>query len=399
MSRQKGSTTKIVVAFETTYKTDPSPKAGLQVPVNSFSLDANEEAITPATLQGRRDAAKPYRGNIDVKGSAVIPLDDTLIGIWLRAMFGSAISVVTGAVTAAAVTADAGTNVITHTTHGLLDGQGVILGGTAVPGGTVAGTVYFLRDKTTSSYKLAASPGGAAIDLTDAGTSVTVTAVPAHVFRVGSTMPSLVCEQQFTDLAVAKYYKYNGVKIGSLKLAFGGSGELVASLSLVGATETLGSAAYDSSQTVKTLGTRYSFKHVSVKEGGVACTTLKSLDLTIDFGLDEDGFALDATGQRSTLDEGSLTISGSIKGFFVDTALAEKGAAGTETSLEITLAIDGTHKLIIDLPEVEFSRVKKPVDGPKGLYLDQTFQAFYQDASPDKTSVQITLVNAQATAY
>lgn len=93
-------------------------------------------------------------------------------------------------IVAAAVTADAGTDRITHTAHGMAANSPIKLGGSGAPTGTVLGTTYFIRDVTANDYKLAATPGGAAIDLTSAGTAVTVTEVPALVLSTSSSAPS-----------------------------------------------------------------------------------------------------------------------------------------------------------------------------------------------------------------
>lgn len=76
---------------------------------------------------------------------------------------------------AESVTADAGTDKITLTAHNLNDGDEVKFGGTAVPTGLTAGTWYFVRDKATNDFKVAATYGGSAIDLTSNGTAVTLT--------------------------------------------------------------------------------------------------------------------------------------------------------------------------------------------------------------------------------
>jgi hypothetical protein len=56
---------------------------------------------------------------------------------------------------------------------GLANGDAVRLSGigtATAPGGLAFATTYYVRDVTTSSLKLAATPGGAAIDITSAGT-------------------------------------------------------------------------------------------------------------------------------------------------------------------------------------------------------------------------------------
>lgn len=85
------------------------------------------------------------------------------------------------AVSSAVTATNATPCVFTWTAHGLQNGMAVILGGTAVPTGFVAGTVYYLVAKATNTFQLAATFGGAAIASTSTGTSVTATLVyPAN---------------------------------------------------------------------------------------------------------------------------------------------------------------------------------------------------------------------------
>jgi hypothetical protein len=75
---------------------------------------------------------------------------------------------------AVSVTADATTNLITENTHGRLAGDKVIVGGSVAPGGLTLGGVYYVVTVLTNTYSLALTAGGTAIDLTTAGTSVTI---------------------------------------------------------------------------------------------------------------------------------------------------------------------------------------------------------------------------------
>ncbi len=76
---------------------------------------------------------------------------------------------------AQAVTADAGTDKITLTAHGLNNGDRVKFSAASMPGGLTAGTWYYVRDKATNDFKVASTAGGSAIDITSAGTSVLLT--------------------------------------------------------------------------------------------------------------------------------------------------------------------------------------------------------------------------------
>lgn len=62
--------------------------------------------------------------------------------------------------------------VVTDTAHGMPNGTPVVLGGTAVPTGFVAGTIYFVVNQAANTYQLAATVGGAAINSSSTGTAV-----------------------------------------------------------------------------------------------------------------------------------------------------------------------------------------------------------------------------------
>ena len=75
------------------------------------------------------------------------------------------------AVTVGAFTVNTGTDVVTLTAHGLQDGDRVrVSTSNTLPSPLVADTDYYIRDKTTDTFKLAATAGGSAIDITTAGT-------------------------------------------------------------------------------------------------------------------------------------------------------------------------------------------------------------------------------------
>lgn len=59
---------------------------------------------------------------------------------------------------------------INSPSHGYADTQKIVFYGGSVPGGLTEGTVYFVRDSTADTFKVAATSGGTAIDITSAGT-------------------------------------------------------------------------------------------------------------------------------------------------------------------------------------------------------------------------------------
>lgn len=92
---------------------------------------------------------------------------------------------------AVSVTADASTDRITSVAHGMVANTPVKFGGGGAPAGLTLGTTYYIRDVLTDTFKVAATPAGAAIDLTTAGTTVTLTEMAAVVLSASSTSPTM----------------------------------------------------------------------------------------------------------------------------------------------------------------------------------------------------------------
>lgn len=79
---------------------------------------------------------------------------------------------------------------ITATAHGLVDTTKIVFQPGATPTGLTAGTTYFVRDSTTNTFKVAATSGGTAIDIT-ADQSITVFGLVRSVLSGTSfTIPS-----------------------------------------------------------------------------------------------------------------------------------------------------------------------------------------------------------------
>ncbi len=128
------------------------------------------------------------------------------------------------------VTADAGTDRITHAADHLrqVNDKVVITSSGSVPTGLTAGTMYYLRDVTSTSYKLSATRGGAAIDLTSAGTG-TITATFGNTamgdpleFPAGRTTPVTVALGGY-NITAGKVISLDVLQIGSTNAGSDGS--------------------------------------------------------------------------------------------------------------------------------------------------------------------------------
>lgn len=82
----------------------------------------------------------------------------------------------------------ASTDVVTSLAHGFTDTQTIVFYGGTPPAPLVEGTVYYARDATADTFKVAATSGGAAIDLTDGGSSDCVVArITEEVYGASGT--------------------------------------------------------------------------------------------------------------------------------------------------------------------------------------------------------------------
>lgn len=82
--------------------------------------------------------------------------------IWSAVGLPAGVSVETWS--ALAATGTASTDTVSSTAHGYADGDRVYFVSLTGGSGLTAGTIYYVRDKTTDDFKLASVPGGAAVD-------------------------------------------------------------------------------------------------------------------------------------------------------------------------------------------------------------------------------------------
>lgn len=83
---------------------------------------------------------------------------------------------------------DAAADTVRCPSHGYTDGQTITFYGDTVPSPLVEGQVYYARDCTTDTFKVAASSGGSVIDLTTAGGSAcTVSRITLEVYGGAGT--------------------------------------------------------------------------------------------------------------------------------------------------------------------------------------------------------------------
>lgn len=224
------------------------------------------------------------------------------------------------------------------------------------------------------------------------------TTAPTHTIKVGSALPSFVIEKGFAD--IGQYFLYKGCKAKKLSLAVTPSGFQKCSLEIMGASETVSTTAFDS--TLDTLGDSPldGAMIAAFTEGGVSATGITSLSIDIENDLDGDTFTLAGGGSRGSIGDGRVKVSGNLKGFFENTTLYNKAVNATESSLAVTFTAGtgagtaGNEQLVITIPELIYSVKTPAISGPKGIYYELDWQAYYGDGA-SASSVVMVLKNTQ----
>lgn len=435
MVQAKGSKGVLLLAIESSYKTLPGSPTVYKKPFNKNSLSGKQSLIESNTITGTRNPVEPGRGQIDPGGSQEFPLCARNVGLDLLLMFGAPTT--TDVSTAGTLTGATGATTTIGTWTAVADGafKVAIDGGTAQAvgpidfssgvttmanvaskiqaavravstGGFTNATVTFNTETSqfvitsgttgasSSVSQLTAPTSGTNISGTNfmkctAGTLAGGVALYQHVFKIGDTMPSATMQKGFTD--IGKYFTTPGCKIGKWAISMAvGNNELVYTCDIMASTETGGTSALSATPTELPL-TKFNNFQCRVLEGGVAASNVRKFDLSVDFGLDGDTFALDGEAARGDISEGMTQVTGSIETLFQDTTQLEKAEQGTESSLQATLT-SGNYSLAIDIPEVMFERTSPPIDGPKGLLATLPYRGFYRD-NADATAIKITLIN------
>lgn len=213
-----------------------------------------------------------------------------------------------------------------------------------------------------------------------------------HVFKLGTSQPSLVAEKKFDFGGSATYLKQNGIKISTLGMTIGGDGELVANLGIVGSSESApGATPYDSTPTAVTLDRLNNFQ-AAILEGGSSIATVTELAINLNFGLETDKYVVGGGGVLGEIPEGIVAVEGSLTAMFADTTLLAKAAALTESSLAVTFT-KGTHSLKIEIPELIYELKTPGITGPAGIMQQLGFKGYYASAAA-ASAVVVTLTNA-----
>jgi hypothetical protein len=221
-----------------------------------------------------------------------------------------------------------------------------------------------------------------------------------HTFKIGSSLPSFVVEKGFTDLG--HYFKYNGVKVNRCSFDITRAGFQRMAFGLLGAKETVGTDPFDATPTDLGKKSFDGFAIATLEEGGSAIANVTAITgLTIENDLDPDSYVLGGLGERVSLPAGRVKVTGTITALFENLTLYNKAKNNTESSLKVVFNLGtgagtaGNESLEFKISELIYSPNAPVISGPRGVLVEQPFEAYYDDGA-EATSIQCILKSSQA---
>ncbi len=132
-----------------------------------------------------------------------------------------------------------------------------------------------------------------------------------------------------------------------------------------------------------------------ILKDGKEYTGGKSFSMEVDMGLDGDQRVIGDDGYRSSIPEGTVSISSSLTAIFRDGELFRAGAANETIGFELRYTVpNSSGSLTFTLPENKVSETAPAVDSPRGLSQEISCMAFCTDAASGGSALTVTLVNS-----
>lgn len=397
---------RLLMQYETTYRTAPSPAAAKVLPFTTWNVGRNPRRQVNNTVTSTALRAKSDRGDPIAGGNFTSVLELRTLGFWLKLLLGApttgkAVTVqpvnVTGVTVNYAESAcptGAGTLTYTHigtTLTWAAQGQSA---GTAV--NVSAGGNFTLQSSGANSsinvwVAASALPGA---NQNDATIAVSGT-LKAHAFPHNLTArPSALFELQESD--ISKYYRTLGGMLNRLSWdvmnqAQDIAGDLIAAYEV----DPVPGSAFDASPTSYSQARACSAGGIVSAGGGATIGQVVggSIEIANNMTGHELADGLEGVG---VVTQGELDMKGRIRTVFDGAGAYQMARDGTSSRLRLVSSCpvgSDTFALAVDMPNVEFEEPTRTIEGKSGLFVDMPWMAHAGTQTPT-----VVLVN-DVTAY
>lgn len=382
-----GAKTSTLIAFEEEYGVLPEDYIAYNIPFNTNGVAASQNTTDPATIRGDRNPVEGIYGNVTVDGDIAVPVDYFAYGVWLKACFDEPETesqyTLIGRFKLTDSAVAAGCKI---SKEGFYDGSDTIAWEDVNTGWSTYST-NFESDTNGDVYRytlLADSSEHTCFGKPEVGSY-------KHVYKIGMGMPSFTMEKRFPG--IGQYLYSHGCKVSKLSLQTGGDGELVSTISVVGAKEVRSDTSFAPDAKVESTEFHRALNfQAALKINGEIQGKITNVTLDVDFGVDTEGYCIGGGGYREAACDGICNVSGSMEAFFADGRYIEYAQQSEKISVEIVFTHGNGEVLSFKMPELKFALSSPPIDGPAGIKQTLNFNAFY-DNSEEKSAIVVTLEN------
>lgn len=218
------------------------------------------------------------------------------------------------------------------------------------------------------------------------GEPVTTLAGPyKHVFVPKALPPGFRVETDWTAAVAGKVDAFKGLRINSASLALNQEGFAKLNMSLLGKSHSRIAAPLDATPTdpghVGMTGFSAIIKHAGSQVGGIM-----SMSLEVNNNLSSDVYCFPDTGetagQRHSLAEDKVMISGTLETVFQDFTFLDLALARTETTFEVIYTFGdgggtlGNERISFLIDHADLSVLTQPVETQAGIKASIPFKAF-----------------------
>lgn len=221
------------------------------------------------------------------------------------------------------------------------------------------------------------------------GAPVTTGAGPyVHTFSVNNTaIPSYFVEVAHEDLG--EYFLHNGIKMNSFDISFGGDGELLMNINVMGQKSTRGTAEVVAPTALASV---LNFEQFQASITGA--TSVKDISLNYTNNLDGNQYVIGDGGTRGEIPLGMVGVSGSFTALYENDTLLAAARNNVDQVLNITLT-NGATIIEFDMEEVVLEPTGVVVDSPQGLSVTFNYTAFWR-AGTANSSLTVSVTNEVA---
>ena len=210
----------------------------------------------------------------------------------------------------------------------------------------------------------------------------------SDILKTGTTRRSFTIQRRFNDLDTVEYHNHFGCEFNSMSLSIAPNALVTATFGVVGKSLTIATSqlADYSADTSPTDYVPFDSFTGTVTEGGTAITTVTSLELSIQNGL-EPLFSV-GSQETSRPSIGKSNVTGTIGLYFDEKTEYEKFLNETESSLSVTLTDLSGNDLKITLPRIKYNSGQPDVSGEGAIIISMDFQALYDDTGGVETNIE-----------